>query len=75
MEPEDVLQALQDGWDYHSELTAQDIEKKKGGCGCCGNSLLPCTFNILVALQYRYDLGVYDETTEKLYQLIILLTS
>jgi len=65
--PEQIQSELERGWLFYLGLAERDIEKAKGGCGCCGDKLTQCLLFILVGLQYRVDLDVYDDTTDKLY--------
>lgn len=65
--PAEIQAQLERGWSFHSDLMARDLTKAAGGCGCCGDSLTMCLYNILKSLQDRVDLGVYDDTTDKLY--------
>ena len=55
------------GWDYFNYLSTQEAEKAESGFGCCGNKLWPCLFRIVNALQWRVDINLYDDTTDKLY--------
>lgn len=65
--PAEIQGQLTRGWQFFSDLMEKDLQKKFNGCGCCGNNLTDCLYNILVALRDRVDLGVYDATTDKLY--------
>lgn len=65
--PAEIQAQLERGWQFHSDLMARDLTKAASGCGCCGDSLTMCLYNILKSLQDRVDLGVYDDTTDKLY--------
>lgn len=65
--PIEIQAQIERGWKFFSDLMEKDLSKKSGGCQNCGNSLMPCLYNILISLRDRIDLGVYDDTTDKLY--------
>lgn len=63
---EAIQYSLATGWDRFSELDSGDSDKLIDGCGCCGSKLTTCLFNLLNGLQWRYNQGVIDETSERL---------
>lgn len=65
--PVEIQAQIERGWAFFSDLMEKDLVKKASGCGCCGDSLMTCLYNILISLRDRIDLGVYDDTTDKLY--------
>lgn len=65
--PVEIQAQIERGWEFFSDLMARDLTKAAGGCGCCGDSLTTCLYNILVSLRDRISLAVYDDTTDKLY--------
>lgn len=65
--PEEIQAQIERGWLFFSDLMEKDLAKKASGCGCCGDSLMTCLYNILISLRDRIDLAVYDDTTDKLY--------
>lgn len=71
--PETIQAELDRGWYFYGTLAEKDILKAQEGCGCCGNKLTQCLLFILVGLQWRVDLGIYDDTTYKLYNDMMLI--
>lgn len=66
--PQQIQELLDAGWAYFVVLSGQESDKAESGCGCCGNKVWPCLFRNLNALQWRSDLVLYDDATNKLYQ-------
>lgn len=68
--PEEVLDVIDRGWPVYMELNDKDVEKLKTGCGCSADPVTKCMYYLMNGLQWRYDLNVYDATTETLYNKI-----
>lgn len=65
--PQRILQDLQHGYFWRSDLAEKLYGDKTNGCGCCGDGKMECFDNVVDALKFRTDLGIFDEVTDKLH--------
>ena len=66
--PPSVIESIELGKTYLSNLNTDEISDKKNGCIDCGcNKTYTCLFQILFALDYKSSIGVYDDTSKALY--------
>lgn len=75
MFPQEVLDDMNRGQAYLSDLNAEvitDLKKGCSGCGCCGKSKV-CLMRILSALDYKASVGDYDTISQVLYEKLIFI--
>jgi hypothetical protein len=70
-DPTIIQAALLAGEAYYATQSANNLSSMKGGCFSCGCRENDCFEKALIALAYQVNAGIYNGTTEILFNIVI----